>query len=92
MASVSRLATAKGLRQALTLHVYQKNADAKRFYLREGFWVQSTQIDPYTGEMECEMRWENYKKHGQKSVFSFIQKGPVRQTGCANVFWPCRYW
>lgn len=26
------LATAKGLRQALTLHVYQKNADAKRFY------------------------------------------------------------
>ena len=52
------LATAKGLRQALTLHVYQKNADAKRFDLREGFWVQSTQIDPYTGEMECEMRWE----------------------------------
>ena len=52
------LAAAKGLCKTLTLHVYQKNADAKRFYLREGFWVQSTQIDPYTGEMECEMCWE----------------------------------
>ena len=52
------LAAAKGLCKTLTLHVYQKNADAMRFYLREGFWVQSTQRDPYTGEMECEMCWE----------------------------------
>ena len=52
------LGVAKGLHQALTLHVYQKNAGAKRFYEREGFCVQSMQIDPGTGEMECEMCWE----------------------------------
>lgn len=51
------LSRAKSACQTLTLHVYEKNADALRFYLREGFQVQRVQTDPHTGQVECEMRW-----------------------------------
>lgn len=46
---------AKGLKPELHLHVYSKNRRAVRFYLREGFSVQSEGLDTGTGEKECLM-------------------------------------
>lgn len=47
----------KALRHDLTLHVYQKNERAVRFYLREGFCIQSRTEDDNTGETEYLMTW-----------------------------------
>lgn len=47
----------KGLRSGLTLHVYQKNTRAVRFYLREGFAVQSDGVGDNTNEREYMMIW-----------------------------------
>lgn len=44
-------------RKELSLHVYRKNERAVRFYQREGFQVESEDIDKNTGEVECLMRW-----------------------------------
>ncbi len=41
----------------LSLHVYKKNTRAVDFYLREGFDVESEQVDENTGEMELVMNW-----------------------------------
>lgn len=41
----------------LTLHVYQRNARAVRFYQREGFTVRCESIDESTGEREYLMGW-----------------------------------
>lgn len=48
----------KRLKSRLTLHVYQKNQDAVRFYLREGFQIQSESIQEDTGEREYAMFWD----------------------------------
>lgn len=48
---------AKRERKELRLHVYRKNERAVRFYQREGFQVESEDIDKNTGEAECLMRW-----------------------------------
>lgn len=48
---------AKGIRQELSLSVYQKNSRAVRFYEREGFTVQSEHIDDETAEKEWIMKW-----------------------------------
>ena len=49
---------AKGIRGRLRLSVYQKNARAVKFYLREGFVVQREGRDENTGEAEYEMVWK----------------------------------
>lgn len=45
-------------RPVLTLHVYQRNLRAVRFYEREGFRVRREGIDEATGEKEYSMIWE----------------------------------
>ncbi len=49
---------AKEIREKLTLHVYQKNARAVKFYRREGFRVEAEETDAPTGEKEWIMVWE----------------------------------
>ena len=49
---------AKQIKKRLTLHVYQKNERALRFYLREGFQIEHEQTDENTGETELLMVWE----------------------------------
>ena len=41
----------------LTLQVYQKNARAVQFYLREGFGISKEQMDEESGEIEYFMEW-----------------------------------
>lgn len=48
---------AKESRGRLTLHVYEQNARAMRFYQREGFRRVGAGRDPDTGEREWEMAW-----------------------------------
>ena len=48
----------KGIKTGLSLHVYQKNERAIRFYQREKFIIQSESIDENTGEREFLMSWE----------------------------------
>ena len=48
----------KGIKTGLSLHVYQKNKRAIRFYQREKFIIQSESIDENTGEREFLMSWE----------------------------------
>ncbi len=62
----------KSLRDPLSLHVYQKNEAAVRFYLREDFVIQSQASDTDTGETEYLMTW---RKHSEKSM-----PGPGRET------------
>ncbi len=50
---------AKKIRRTLTLGVYKDNLRAIKFYLREGFTVQSEQLDPDTGAAELTMRWQS---------------------------------
>lgn len=47
---------AKALKPELYLHVYQKNLNAIRFYQREGFVIESEEVDEDTGEAEFLMR------------------------------------
>ena len=49
---------AKAQHRQLTLHVYEKNRRAVRFYLREGFSVLAQGVDAHTGEREYEMAWQ----------------------------------
>lgn len=42
----------------LTLHVFEKNAGAIKFYERERFIILSAQTDEGTGEIELKMLWE----------------------------------
>ena len=51
------LDAAKRSRRRLTLHVYERNARAMRFYQREGFRRVGADRDPDTGEREWEMAW-----------------------------------
>lgn len=48
----------KERREELTLHVYQKNTQAQKFYRREGFVIQSESVDKNTGENEYSMVWK----------------------------------
>ena len=43
--------------EQLALSVYQKNEGAARFYVREGFRIQSQKTDENTGENEFFMVW-----------------------------------
>ena len=43
----------------LQLNVYQKNIRAMSFYQREGFTIQSEQLDEFTGEKEYVMKWNS---------------------------------
>lgn len=47
----------KGTRSDVSLCVYQKNTRAVAFYRREGFKVQSENVDDSTGEKEFDMVW-----------------------------------
>lgn len=69
------LAFAKAHHPALTLHVYEKNQGALRFYTREGFCAVSRQSEPDTGAAEMMLRWEN---------------NPVEMTPCAKDGQPLR--
>lgn len=53
------LDAAKAKKENLSLHVYQKNERAVRFYLREGFAVQSEGMDEDTGEKDFLMVWDS---------------------------------
>lgn len=53
----------------LNLHVYQKNNQAQKFYLREGFKIIKECCDKDTGEQEYLMLWKNLaliKKRGYR--------------------------
>lgn len=47
----------KKIHSSLSLHVYQKNRRAVRFYARTGFSIVSEDIDADTGEAEYTMAW-----------------------------------
>lgn len=47
----------KEINPSLELSVYKKNKRAVQFYLREGFYVVSEQLDEETGEQEYTMLW-----------------------------------
>lgn len=49
----------KERKEELVLHVYEKNARAIKFYLREGFVKTKAQIEEENQEREYEMRWKN---------------------------------
>lgn len=48
----------KERKKQLKLSVYQKNTRAVKFYLREGFTIQSEGTDEATGEKEYGMVWK----------------------------------
>ncbi len=48
----------KGIKDSLFLSVYQKNTRALNFYQREGFSIQSQQVDVSTNEIEYIMLWK----------------------------------
>ncbi len=48
----------KKVKSTLRLNVYQKNKRAIQFYLREGFGIQSENVDDNTGEKEFVMAWK----------------------------------
>ena len=52
----------KALKSGLTLHVYQKNSAAVRFYEREGFTTESEGTDEDSGEKDYLMVWEHPSK------------------------------
>jgi putative acetyltransferase len=43
----------------LTLSVYEKNLDAIKFYMREGFDLQTERVDESTGEWEMVLEWKS---------------------------------
>ena len=49
----------KDKKDKLQLKVYQKNVRAMSFYQREGFAIQSEEMDEFTGEKEYVMNWES---------------------------------
>ena len=49
----------KDKKAKLQLNVYQKNIRAMSFYQREGFTIQSEQLDEFTGEKEYVMEWNS---------------------------------
>ena len=49
----------KDKKDRLQLKVYQKNVGAMSFYQREGFTIQSEEMDEFTGEKEYVMNWES---------------------------------
>lgn len=48
----------KGIKNQLSLSVYQKNTRAIKFYLRENFKIQCENTDKDTGEKEYFMIWK----------------------------------
>ena len=50
----------KDKKDRLQLKVYQKNVRAMSFYQREGFTIQSEEMDEFTREKEYVMNWESY--------------------------------
>ena len=49
----------KDKKDKLQLKVYQKNVRAMSFYQREGFTIQSEEMDEFTREIEYVMNWES---------------------------------
>ena len=49
----------KNKKDKLQLKVYQKNVRAMSFYQREGFTIQSEEMDEFTREKEYVMNWES---------------------------------
>ena len=49
----------KDKKDKLQLNVYQKNVRAMSFYQREGFTIQSEEMDEFTREKEYVMNWES---------------------------------
>lgn len=49
----------KDKKDRLQLKVYQKNVREMSFYQREGFTIQSEEMDEFTGEKEYVMNWES---------------------------------
>ena len=49
----------KDKKDRLQLKVYQKNVSSMSFYQREGFTIQSEEMDEFTGEKEYVMNWES---------------------------------
>ncbi|MBI6547354.1 N-acetyltransferase [Xenorhabdus sp. VLS] len=52
---------AKSRRTELTLSVYQKNQDSYKFYLSQGFYVVSEEVDENTGCQEYFMSLNKYR-------------------------------
>ena len=50
----------KDKKDRLQLKVYQKNVRAMSFYQREGFTIQSEEMDEFTREKEYVMNWESF--------------------------------
>lgn len=56
------IAYAKKKNKELTLHVYEKNPSAVRFYEKEKFKVVEIKKDETLGELEYKMQWKNSEK------------------------------
>ncbi|MEE8825051.1 putative N-acetyltransferase YjaB [Lentilactobacillus sunkii] len=52
------LESAKQTRSELTLSVYEKNANAYKFYLKNGFHETIHKLDRVTSEFAVNMKWE----------------------------------
>ena len=50
----------KDKKDRLQLKVYQKNVRAMSFYQREGFTIQSEEMDEFTRKKEYVMNWESF--------------------------------
>lgn len=53
------IAFVKEKKPELSLHVYEKNQRAVKFYEREGFAIRSRSVDENTGEQELLMTWKH---------------------------------
>ena len=51
----------KNNKDELILQVYEKNSNAIKFYMREGFQISGNRVDENTGETEIVMIWKKYK-------------------------------
>lgn len=53
---------AKSTRDTITLNVFARNENATAFYRKQGFSIQSEQIDEPTGELEYVMTWQRSER------------------------------
>lgn len=53
---------AKSTRDAIALNVFARNENAIAFYRKQGFTIQSEQIDEPTGELEYVMTWKRSER------------------------------
>ena len=61
----------KDKKDRLQLKVYQKNVRAMSFYQREGFTIQSEEMDEFTGEIGNRLEFEYPWQEGMNRLFVY---------------------